>query len=125
MSSQNPVTAGAEQYPSGIPASANARLVELQREHPDQYLAIMNAVQHDTQRRFMHAITRGNGDATYREIRRIANVSQRTLRKHAKKLEDMELVERIHDFMTLVRVVSQEVLVLMEHALECYYNATP
>lgn len=122
---ENHGTAGAEQYPSGIPVSSPPRVLEIQRQHPDEYLNTMQAIHHDTQRRFIHALVHGRGDATYREIRQLANVSQRTLRKHAKKLEEMGLVERIHDFMTLVRVVSQEVLVLLEHALECYYDASP
>lgn len=119
--SQNHGTAGAEQYPSGKPRGGSPQLVRYQRQHPQEYFAAMNAVQHDTQRRIVHAIVHGLGDATYSEIRELSNVGDRTIRKHVSKLEENGLVERRRGWITMVVVESSVVLALLEHALECYY----
>lgn len=127
MSSENRMTARAEQYPSGNTRGGVPQLDlgRLQRQHPEAHLTVTNAVQHDTQRRIIHALVHGLGDATYNEIRELSTVGDRTIRKHVARLEDAGIVRREQSWIGLVTVAGEDVLRLMEHALDCYYNTSP
>jgi DNA-binding transcriptional ArsR family regulator len=101
-------------------ATHDARVVELCRENPDEYIALTKAIHTDTQRKILYALVNGLGDASYTELESITTVSRRSLRKHVCRLEEAGIVERIEDRFSLVSFASFEVRVLAQHMVYCY-----
>lgn len=125
MSGENTSLQGVEGGPSsvlrGVSVGSTEELLQLQRENAELYFACVDAVRHDTQRKIIHALVHGHGATDYTEIREIATVTDRTLRKHVTNLQDKNLVERVNSRVSRIQFTSVEVRALAAHALNCYY----
>jgi len=122
---------GAEHPHSGVPTFTTAgetqqstaeRITQLQIAESELWFAAVDAVRHNTQRTILTALQDGMGSCTYQEVEEYASVQRRTIRKHAKKLEDQDLIERIDSRSYVVKYANFDVEVLVSHALDCYYN---
>jgi len=124
MSDVNPHTEGAEGNPSddltGFGWDAETELAQLQREHAEEFLALGEAIHHDTQRKILYGLVNGLGEASYHDLEAITTVSRRSLRKHVKRLEDKGLVERIDSRHYVIGFASYETRVLAQHLVYCY-----
>jgi len=124
MSAPNQSKEGAEGYPSGLvrgrTTEADAELTQLQRENATEYLALMEAIHHDTQRKILYGLVDGLGEASYRDLEAITTVSRRTLRKHTQRLEDDGIVERRDVNIGMVSFPSYELRALAQHMIYCY-----
>lgn len=112
-------TARVEQTPSVAPSNKFYTAIEKQ---PSEYFAVVNAVQHDTQRKILYSLVQGSGATTYDEIRSVVNVGKRTVRKHAQKLEEKNIVDRPDHNTTALRFTSIEVRALATHALNVWFK---
>ena len=122
---ENHWTATAERQRSdvvrdGVVRASDAQLIELQRERADQYLTLMRALEQPTQRKILHALVNGLGDATYREIEAITTVGKRAIRKHVRRLEDEGIVQRIDAQTYIISFTSYEVRALAQHTLHLH-----
>lgn len=131
-------TAVAEGGPSGVlPVCAENRkwldghesgadnLLTMQRlreENPRAVFALTNAVQKDTQRKILAALTLGLCGSTYEELDKYLTVSKRTQRKHVKKLEENGIVERVDSRSTAISFVSNEMEVLAAEMVSLYHS---
>jgi len=122
---------GVEGTPSGAPSfttageteSKNDRLLAMQKQHTELFFTAVNAVKTDTQRAILTAIHHGVGAATYDEVSGYTSVSDRSVRKHASRLEDSGLIERMTDGTTACfNFASFEAQTLVSHVLTCYYT---
>jgi len=118
---------GEEGYPSTLvhrstTSQADAELLEIQRENPDRYIALMDAIHNDTQRKILYSLVNGLGESSYRDLERITTVSRRTLRKHVSRLEDNNIVERRDANFSIVSFPSVEIRALVQHVVYCYDN---
>lgn len=109
-----------EGNPSVAPYAKTFKAIEA---NPAEYFATVNAVQHDTQRRILYALVQGSGVTDRDEIAEVANVSDRTVRKHTNRLEEHDLVERPDHNTTAVRFASVEARALATHALNVWFKA--
>lgn len=109
-------TAGEEQ------SSPDGELLTMQQSHFGVYSSLVDAVRHDTQRKILSAVYDGMGSVTYDEIDRYVTVGRRAVRKHLKKLEDADVLERADGRSGSVSFASFEAEALAEHALSCYHT---
>jgi len=110
-----------EGTPSEPPQSHGA-LIDLQQEQPERYFAAIDAVRHDTQRRIVFALVDA-GTATYNDLTEYADVSERTLRKHAARLAEVELIDRTDGGVATFAFSDRDARALCSHALSVYFNA--
>lgn len=82
----------------------------------------MQAIHTDTQRKILAAMVHGVGEASYRDIREYVTVSDRSIRKHVGRLEELGLVERLDARVQIVAFPSRELRALASHVVHCYYN---
>jgi len=117
---------GVEQYHSTLVYGGNTAkdLVSIQRNNPTMYHAAMEAVNHNTQRRLVWAVTQSNGRISYTDLDAKIDVCDRTKRKHLQALEDNNLLQRIDANYTFVEFGSLEAEVLLRHALSTWYDST-
>lgn len=122
---------GAEHPHSGVPTFTTAggeqptkaeRIQQLQLDEAELWFAAVDAVRHNTQRTILTALQDGMGSCTYQEIEQYASVQRRTIRKHAQKLEEQELIERIDSRSYVIEYANFDVEILVSHALDCYYT---
>lgn len=122
---QNHGTATAERNRSDVVGDrvvqeSDGRLIELQRKHNSEYLTLIQALDQPTQRKILHALVNGLGDASYREIEAITTVGKRAIRKHIRRLEDEGIVERIDAQTYIIAFGSYEIRALAQHALHLH-----
>lgn len=116
---------------SGVPSFTTAgeeqsrpsdELLAMQQDHFGVYSSLVDAVRHDTQRKILAAVYDGMGGVSYDEIDRYVTVGRRTVRKHLKKLEDADVLERSTGRSGAVSFASFEAEALAEHVLGCYHG---
>jgi len=126
MSDAERVNSVAERDRSGVlptgDAEYDARVVHLQRENPDLYFAAVNAVQQQTQREILHGLAQQSGEITYDILDEYVTVQKRTVRKHAKKLEENGLIERIDSRSYRLAFASDTARILGHEALRAFFN---
>jgi len=118
------VEGGYEGPPSGVVRDTTP-VGDLISERPGLHFAAVDAVRHDTQRRILYTIVAVDEPATYAEIGRYCDRTDRTIRKHAQRLEETKLVERVDSKQASFHAASDDADVLIRHALTLYFNADP
>lgn len=117
-----PESAGVEGTPSVTP-QGNTPVGTVVVENPELHFAAVDAVRHDTQRRILYTIVAIDAPATYETIGEYIDRSDRTLRKHAKRLEDTHLVDRSKGKAPAFQPATDTADVLIRHALTLYFDA--
>ena len=97
-------------------------VLQTQREHPDLYLEAITAVQQNTKRKILHAITHHHGPVGYDELTSFTNVSRRSIRTHINDLVDRGLLNKSQSRCTVVSFANDHVEVLVHHALTTLYD---
>lgn len=116
------IEGGYEGTPSGVVCKGTP-VGQLIRERPALHFAAVDAVRHDTQRRILYTIVAIDAPATYDEIGRHCDRTDRTIRKHAQRLEETELVERVDSKQASFHAASDDADALIRHALTLYFDA--
>jgi len=124
--SSEPINELAEQYRSGVLPTGDtkrqATVLQLQRENPELYFATVNAVQHRTQREILHGLAQQSGEITYDLLDDYVTVQKRTVRKHAKQLEEQNVIERIDSRSYRLAFASDTARILGHEALRAFFN---
>jgi len=113
---------GYEGTPSGV-VYADTPVGELIAENPALHFDAVDAVRHDTQRRILYTIVAVDEPATYDTIGEYTDRSERTVRKHAQRLESDGLIERLDSKQASFHAADQTAEVIIRHALTLYFDA--
>jgi len=117
------IEGGYEGTPSGVVSKGTTPVGEVVAENPERHFAAVDAVRHDTQRRILYTIAAVDEPATYQTIGEYTDRSDRTVRKHAQKLEAANLVERVGGKCATFNSADNVADVLIRHALTLYFDA--
>jgi len=116
---------GAEGTPSTLVRGGTTRdVLSVQRERPALHFAAVDAVRHDTQRRIVYALAAQNGRVTYDDLADVTTTSDRTVRKHAGKLADNDLIQRTNANLVFFEFASSDAEILLREALARWYDLT-
>lgn len=81
----------------GAPLPETERKVavhDLQRERPDQYVALIDATQHDAKRQILHTLYLNGGVCLYEHLDETVNRHLRKIKKHVYALDDAGILTR-------------------------------
>ena len=115
---------GYEGTPSGV-VGGGTPVGDLIAECPALHFAAVDAVRHDTQRRILYTIVAVDEPATYQTIGEHTDRTDRTVRKHAQKLEETRLVDRVGGKCATFTAADHVADALIRHALTLYFDADP
>jgi DNA-binding transcriptional ArsR family regulator len=115
---------GVEGTPSTlVQGEATTRTVaDVEREQPAIHFATADAVRHDTQRRILHTLASENGRVTYSDLESVTTTSDRTVRKHASKLVDANLITRTNGNLVFFEFASDAAEILVRENLTRWYD---
>lgn len=122
MSVPRSIAGGYEGTPSGVPHEGTP-VSDVIAENPASHFRAVDAVRHDTQRRILYVVTAVDNPATYNTISEYTDRSTRTVRKHAQRLEEQGLINRVNSGSASFYPADETADVLIRHALTLYFDA--
>jgi len=97
-------------------------VADVEREQPALHFAAADAVRHDTQRRILYTLASENGRVTYSDLESVTTTSDRTVRKHASKLVDADLITRTNANLVFFEFASDAAEILVRENLTRWYD---
>jgi len=97
-------------------------VADVERDHPETHFAAADAVRHDTQRRILYVLASENGRVTYDDLENVTTTSNRTVRKHAGKLADADLIDRTNANLVFFEFASHAAEILVRENLSRWYD---
>jgi len=94
---------------------------ELQHEQPETWFALVQSMEQDRQRKILSTMHQEGGQCLYKDILERDTVTKQSIRKHAKKLEENDLIER-GGRPTVLSFPTIEIEALAIEALSLYYK---